>query len=127
MDSHTVEITIKAYLKHMRERLERAASIARAAEACAEAGNVEKGIEIALDVEELNSRAQREVTVSEFALDSDRLIHSVAGAVYPHHAKAAAASARPRRSYCSRHVGRCRAFLRARSRASCPLQKHHTL
>lgn len=53
MDAHTVEITIKAYLKQMRERLERAASIARAAEACADADNVEKGIEVALDVEEL--------------------------------------------------------------------------
>ena len=53
MDAHTVELTIKVYLKRMRERLERAASIARAAEACADAGNVEKGIEVALDVEEL--------------------------------------------------------------------------
>ena len=53
MDAHTVEIAIKVYLKEMRERLERAASIARAAEACADAGNVEKGIEVALDVEEL--------------------------------------------------------------------------
>ncbi len=53
MDPHTVEVTIKIYLKQMRERLERAASIAKAAEACADAGNVEKGIEIALDVEEL--------------------------------------------------------------------------
>lgn len=53
MDPHTVEVTIKAYLTQMRERLERAASIAKAAEACANAGNVEKGIEVALDVEEL--------------------------------------------------------------------------
>jgi len=53
IDAHTVEITIKIYLKEMRERLERAASIAKAAEACANAGNVEKGIEVALDVEEL--------------------------------------------------------------------------
>jgi len=53
MDAHTVEITIKVYLKQMRERLERATSIARAAEACADAGNVGKGIEVALDVEEL--------------------------------------------------------------------------
>ena len=36
MDAQTVEITIKVYLKEMRERLERAASIARAAEACAD-------------------------------------------------------------------------------------------
>ena len=40
-------------LKEMRDRLERAASIARAAEACADTGNVEKGIEVALDVEQL--------------------------------------------------------------------------
>ena len=53
MDSHTVEITIKVYLKEMRERLERATSIARAAEACADTGNVEKGIEVALDIEQL--------------------------------------------------------------------------
>ena len=53
MDAHTVETTIKIYLKDMRERLERAASIARVAEACADVGNVEKGIEVALDVEEL--------------------------------------------------------------------------
>jgi hypothetical protein len=53
MDAHTVEITIKVYLKQMRERLERAASIARAAEACADTGNVEKGIEVALDIEQL--------------------------------------------------------------------------
>ena len=50
MDAHTVEVTIKVYLKQMRERLEKAASIAKAAETCADAGNVEKGIEIALDV-----------------------------------------------------------------------------
>ena len=53
MDPHTVEITIKVYLKQMRERLEKAASIAKAAEACADTGNVEKGIEVALDVEQL--------------------------------------------------------------------------
>lgn len=53
MDAHTVEATIKVYLKQMRERLERATSIAKAAEARADAGNVEKGIEVALDVEEL--------------------------------------------------------------------------
>jgi hypothetical protein len=54
MDPHTLEITLKFHLKQMRERLEKAASIARAAEACADSGNVEKGIEVALDVEQLN-------------------------------------------------------------------------
>jgi hypothetical protein len=53
MDAHTVEITIKTYLKEMRERLERATSIAKAAETCAESGNTAKGIEIALDLEQL--------------------------------------------------------------------------
>jgi len=53
MDAHTWEITIKAYLKEMRERLEQATSIAKAAEACAESGNTAKGIEIALDLEQL--------------------------------------------------------------------------
>ncbi len=52
MDPQTIEITIKAYLTEMRSRLEKAASIAKAAEACALAGNVEKGICIALDIEQ---------------------------------------------------------------------------
>jgi hypothetical protein len=53
MDAHIVEITLKAYLKQMRERLDKAAGIAKAAETCADAGNVKKGIEIALDVEQM--------------------------------------------------------------------------
>jgi hypothetical protein len=53
MDPHTVEITIKVYLKQMRARLDKAASIARAAEACADSGDVEKGLEVALDVEQM--------------------------------------------------------------------------
>jgi hypothetical protein len=53
MDANTVEITLKVYLAEMRQRLDQAASIARAAQACADAGNIEKGVEIALDVEQL--------------------------------------------------------------------------
>jgi hypothetical protein len=53
MDANTVQITVKTYLDQMRRRLDEAASIATAAHACADAGNVEKGIEIALDVEQL--------------------------------------------------------------------------
>ena len=37
----------------MRSRLEKAASIAKAAEACALSGNIEKGIEVALDLEQI--------------------------------------------------------------------------
>ena len=55
MDHHTdtVETTIKVYLSQMRARLDEAASIAKAAEACADAGNIQKGVEIALDVEQV--------------------------------------------------------------------------
>ena len=42
MDSQTIEITIRTYLTEMRSHLEKAASIAKAAEACANSGNVEK-------------------------------------------------------------------------------------
>ena len=53
MDAHTAEITIKLYLTEMRDRLDRAVNIARAAQACADAGHVERGIEVALDIEPL--------------------------------------------------------------------------
>lgn len=53
MDPHTVETTVKVYLREMRIRLDQAASIAKAAEACSESGNVDKGVEVALDVEQL--------------------------------------------------------------------------
>jgi hypothetical protein len=53
MDTNTLEATIKAYLKEMRGRLDQAAGIARAAEACAEAGNIPKAVEIALDLEQI--------------------------------------------------------------------------
>ena len=53
MDTNTLEVTIKAYLKEIRGRLDQAAGIARAAEACAEAGNIPKAVEIALDLEQI--------------------------------------------------------------------------
>jgi hypothetical protein len=53
MDPQTVEIAIKAYLTEMRSRLEKAANIAKAAEARAVSGNFEKGVEVALDIEEI--------------------------------------------------------------------------
>ncbi len=49
----TIETTLKVFLSEIRSRLDEAASIARAAEACADAGNIPKGIKIALDVEQL--------------------------------------------------------------------------
>jgi hypothetical protein len=53
MDPHLVEATIKAYLTEIRNRLDRAAGIGRAADACAGAGFHEKGLEVALDIEQL--------------------------------------------------------------------------
>jgi hypothetical protein len=51
MDVQALQVTIKN-LTEMRARLEQAASIAKAAEAYAVCGNVEKGLEIALEIEQ---------------------------------------------------------------------------
>jgi len=53
MDTRVLEATLKAHISEMRDRLEEAAAIAKAASACAESGNISKAIEIALDVEQL--------------------------------------------------------------------------
>lgn len=53
MDPHILEATLKLHIREMRERLEQAANVARAAQTCAEAGNFDKAVEIALDVEQL--------------------------------------------------------------------------
>ena len=43
MDTQAAELTIKAYLTEVRDRLDKAAGIARAADACAGAGFYEGG------------------------------------------------------------------------------------
>ena len=53
IDAQLVETTIKAYLTEIRSRLDKAAGIGRAADACAGAGFHEKGLEVALDMEQL--------------------------------------------------------------------------
>jgi len=53
IDAQLVETTIKAYLTEIRRRLDRAAGIGRAADACAGAGSHEKGLEVALDMEKI--------------------------------------------------------------------------
>lgn len=53
MDPKIAEAAIKIFLNEMRKRLDEAASIAKAAQVCAEGGNVNKAVEIALDVEQL--------------------------------------------------------------------------
>ena len=54
MDRTVAESAIKMFLKEMRLKLDEAASVAKAAEVCAEGGNVSKAVEIVLDVEQLN-------------------------------------------------------------------------
>ena len=53
MDPQLAETTIKMYLNEIHSRLDKAAGIGRAADACAGAGFHEKGLEVALDMEQL--------------------------------------------------------------------------
>ena len=53
MDTPMLEATLKVHIKEMRERLDQAAAIAKAAETCANVGNIVKAVEIANDVEQL--------------------------------------------------------------------------
>ena len=54
MDRIVAESAIKLFLREIRQRLDEAASIAKAAQVCAEGGNVSKAVEIVLDVEQLS-------------------------------------------------------------------------
>ena len=53
LPAETIETTIKIYLRQMRTRLDEATSIAKAAGSRGDTGNFSKGVEIALDVEQL--------------------------------------------------------------------------
>ncbi len=53
MDAKMLEATLKTHLTEMRQRLDQAAAIAKAAETCADVGNIEKAVEIANDVDQL--------------------------------------------------------------------------
>jgi len=48
-----IKITSKAYSAEISQRLDEAASVAKAAQACADAGDTKQGIAIALDVKQL--------------------------------------------------------------------------
>jgi hypothetical protein len=52
MDDQTTDTALKCFLREIHDRLEQASGIAKAAQACADAGNVSKAVEIALDVEQ---------------------------------------------------------------------------
>ena len=59
MDRTATDQAIKIFLREIHERLGKAARVAAAAEACANAGNVDKGVEVALDIEQLAYEASR--------------------------------------------------------------------
>src|SRR5260370_38829216 len=53
MDAQLIETTTKAYLAEIRSRLDKAAGIGHAADACAGAGFHEKGLEVAVDMQQI--------------------------------------------------------------------------
>ena len=54
MTPEAASAAIKECLKEIRQRLDRAAAIANAAEACADAGSTDQAITIVLEIEELS-------------------------------------------------------------------------
>jgi hypothetical protein len=52
MNTQAAEFTIRTYLTEIRTRLDKAAGIARAADACAGAGFCDKAVEITMDIEQ---------------------------------------------------------------------------
>lgn len=59
MERSTTEAAIKVCLREIHTRLDRAASIAKAAQSCADSGQVDKSVEISLDIEQLSYEASR--------------------------------------------------------------------
>ena len=52
MASEVVELTIKCFLKGIRLRLDKAVAVAKAEEACSDAGSIDQALTIALDIEQ---------------------------------------------------------------------------
>lgn len=59
MDTPAAEFAIKVLLNEIREHLDDAVGTAKAAEACANSGNIGKGVEVALDLEQQVYEASR--------------------------------------------------------------------
>lgn len=59
MDRTATESAIKIFLTEIRERLDKASRIAKAAEVCALAGDADNGVQVALDIEQLAYEAGR--------------------------------------------------------------------
>jgi hypothetical protein len=59
MDRATIEPVIKLLLSEIHTKLNEAARIAKAAEACALAGSIAEGVAVSLDIEQLLYEAER--------------------------------------------------------------------
>jgi hypothetical protein len=59
MDRATIEPAIKILLREIHSKLNEAARIAKAAEACAEAGSISEGVSVSMDIEQLIYEASR--------------------------------------------------------------------
>ena len=59
MDRPTIEPAIKILLGEIHSKLSEAARIAKAAEACADAGGISEGVTISMDIEQLIYEAGR--------------------------------------------------------------------
>jgi coenzyme F420-reducing hydrogenase gamma subunit len=59
MDRAAADAVTKALLKNLHRKLQEAASIAKAAEACAVSGNVQSAVKMAMDIEEPTYQANR--------------------------------------------------------------------
>lgn len=59
MDRSATDVAIQSFLVEIHNRLDEAAGIARAADACVSAGNLQKAIEIALDIEQIAHEVNR--------------------------------------------------------------------
>ena len=59
MDRTATDQTIKVLLSEIHRRLDDAARIAKAAEACASAGSVAEGVSVSMDIEQLIYEAGR--------------------------------------------------------------------
>jgi hypothetical protein len=53
MDQATANLVLPTFLREIRKRLDEAAQVAKAAEACAASGDVGRGISVSLDIEQL--------------------------------------------------------------------------
>jgi hypothetical protein len=59
MERASIEPAIKLIITEIHNKLDEAARIAKAAEACAESGAIAKGVEVSMDIEQLVYEAGR--------------------------------------------------------------------